>query len=75
VIEQCTERGCTKQARVAIATARTKRDDLKSTIHYDNRTAPKKAARYCREHGASLAAELIRMVADGDEDMPTTEVT
>jgi len=63
----CEERGCDKPARLAIRTTRPTRANLKSTIYYDERVAPKTASRYCNEHGTHLAAELVRTLADGDD--------
>lgn len=67
---KCESAGCDAEARVAIRTTRPSRAELRpsraelrSTIWYDERAAPKAASRYCRDHGATLAGELVIVLA------------
>lgn len=60
----CRTEGCKRPATVALRTTPTRGDlHLRITIYFDERTAPKAAARYCTSHGAGLAAELITSLA------------
>lgn len=59
----CKTEGCNRPATVALRTTRPTRGDLRTTIYFDERTAPKAATRYCTPHGAGLAAELITSLA------------
>jgi hypothetical protein len=58
---------CERPARMAISTTRPKRDDLRSTVFYDDRVAPKKATRYCRTHGLEVIVGTLEIV-DRDDD-------
>jgi hypothetical protein len=61
----CATAGCLREARMALLTSRRQRDTLKTTVWYDDRTAPKAAARHCKAHGAELVAALTAsLVAD-----------
>lgn len=60
---ECRTEGCTAPPTMALRTTRPQRGDLRTTIYFDERTAPKTAIRYCTAHGANLAAELITSLA------------
>lgn len=51
---------------MALRTERSPRDVLKTTVYYDNRSAPKTATRYCKAHGAEIMAGMISFATDGD---------
>lgn len=66
--EKCSLETCDKPARMAVTTRRdTRTRNVISTVYYDNRTAPKKAQRYCRKDGAELLKELVKTLSDEDE--------
>lgn len=65
---RCAVAGCPNQARIAIRTTWPTRADVRSTVYYDDRLAPKTATRYCRACGAELAASLVNTLADIDEE-------
>jgi hypothetical protein len=60
---ECRTEGCTAPPTMALRTTRPQRGDLRTTIYFDERTAPKTATRYCTPCGAALAADLIRTLA------------
>lgn len=64
----CETKGCEREARMAIDTSRPSRDVLKSVLYFDNRSAPRKAARYCKTCGAALAQDLVNALTDADDD-------
>lgn len=66
IMEHCQAKGCERPARCAIDTRRPTREKLMTTIYYDNRSAPKKAVRYCKQHGSETATGLMALV-DGDD--------
>lgn len=53
---------CGDASRMAIRTTRPNRDTLKSTVYWDDRTAPKSATRYCASHGEQCLIELTRVL-------------
>lgn len=56
---------CGKPARCAIRTTRSRdRTRMQTTIHYDERTAPKNAVPYCKEHGVQTMKELAEVLID-----------
>lgn len=61
-MNHCATRDCPRPSRLAIQTW----TSGKSTIWYDDRDAPKAAARYCRTHGAELASGLVLTLVDED---------
>lgn len=63
---RCSEGGCTKDARLALRTTRPTREDLRTTIFYDDRSAPNTAMRYCAEHGLKVVQELLSVLVDVD---------
>lgn len=74
-IAQCSDSGCTRPARMAFRTTRPSRNDLRTTVFYDDRSAPSTAQRYCRKHGLALITDVIRTVVaeDGPPETPTAE--
>lgn len=69
---RCTATGCDRPARLAVRTTRPSRDDLRTTIYYDDRTAPRTAQRYCRQHGGETLAALVITLTDADEEPAKT---
>lgn len=69
----CQANGCNRPARCALHTRRPTRDKLTTTIYYDDRTAPKAAVRYCKEHGRETAHGLMQIV-DNDEEASSAAV-
>lgn len=67
IVEHCTSPGCARDARAAVRTTRSARDDIRVTLHPDNRTAPKAAGRYCYEHTLALLADLTKVLVSPDE--------
>lgn len=66
--EQCSDRECTRPARMAVRTTKApSTGDIHTTLYYDAADAPKRALRYCRGHGAALAAALVNTLSDADE--------
>lgn len=63
---KCSEPRCDRDARMAVGTARPSREDLRVTAYADDRTAPKTATRYCKEHGIATTRELLIVVVDAD---------
>lgn len=61
----CTDRGCDREATIALRTDRPQRDNLKTTIFWDCRAekVPKKAEPYCTEHGLAIINELAQVLA------------
>lgn len=66
---QCEADDCTREARMAIRTLRPTRLGLESRIYYDDRGAPKAAARYCKEHGQEIESALSDMLVAKDEEV------
>ena len=68
--DQCSFETCDRPARIALKTNTRYSPGrgliLSTTIFYDDRQAPKTAQRYCKTHGASMAAELINVTAHED---------
>lgn len=62
--EKCQRSNCDQPARAALRTQRPKRDMLYSTLYYDERTAPKKAKRLCKEHAVATITELSLTLID-----------
>lgn len=52
---------------MAVRTTRPSREDLRVTSYADDRSAPKAATRYCKEHGMATVRELLTVVVDSDE--------
>lgn len=65
----CSDKGCEREARVALRTTRPTRPDLRTLIYWDDRVAPKTAARYCREHGIATIKALSETLIDQDEEI------
>lgn len=65
-MNKCTHDPCNKPGRLALRTTRPTREDLRTMIYFDDRTAPKTAQPYCREHGAALVADLIQTLVAED---------
>lgn len=63
---RCSDAGCGKEARMALRTTRPTRDDLRTVIFYDDRTAPSTALRYCADHGLKVVEQLMSVLVDGD---------
>lgn len=63
----CMTKGCENEARMAIYTTRPTRQNMYSTVWWDDRTAPKKAARYCRSCGQHLLSQLTEVLTHEDE--------
>lgn len=61
----CFDDNCTRKARMAVKTSRTK--TLTSTIFYDDRAAPATAPRYCKQHGMLLVQQAISALVAGDD--------
>jgi hypothetical protein len=66
-MERCSTKDCTNQARCAIRTTRPKRDDLRTTLFYDDRVAPKAATRYCKDCAQKLLPGLCAII-DNDAE-------
>jgi len=69
--EACFTEKCLRPARAAISTRRgggAKRGEMSSTLHYDNRTAPKSATRYCRACAIELMISLGRVLINEDDE-------
>lgn len=47
---------------MAFRVTRPTRADLRLTVWFDDRTAPKKATRECKEHGMRSVADILRTV-------------
>ncbi len=66
--ECCAEMGanvtCGKPARCGITSTRPTRGNIKSTMFYDEREAPKTASLYCKEHGIEVISALARVLID-----------
>lgn len=60
----CTYSRCDKPARVGIRTTRPTRPDLRTTVYWDERVAPKTASLYCKEHGSIVLIELASTLID-----------
>jgi hypothetical protein len=62
---ECHEKSCTSEATMALRTQRPTRDNLKTTIFWDNRAlgVPKAAEHYCGEHGMKVVNELAKVLA------------
>jgi hypothetical protein len=64
----CKHRGCDKEARMALRTTRqAKSRELVTAIHFDDRSAPKAAEPYCKEHGLSLVIDLVKTFVEGND--------
>ena len=63
----CSAFGCTKTARMAVALSRPSRERMYATVDFDDREAPKKAIRYCRQHGGEVVLDLIATLTEQDE--------
>lgn len=63
----CEEWACKREARMAIRTIRNQRNELKVTVWFDNRTAPKIAGRYCKLHGETLMTGLVKSIVAPDD--------
>jgi hypothetical protein len=59
----CNYQGCDKEARVALRTTRPTRSDLKTTVYWDNRTAPATAEELCAKHAVEVLGELAAVLA------------
>jgi hypothetical protein len=59
----CQHDQCENEARVAVRTTRPARGDLKTTIHWDDRSAPKTAEPLCASHLLTLLEELAGVLA------------
>lgn len=64
---KCFDPRCEREARMAVRTTRPSREDLRVTSYADDRSAPKAATRYCKEHGMATVRELLTVVVDSDE--------
>lgn len=62
---ECTERGCTRPARMAVKTSP---DTLVSRVYYDEREAPNGSHFLCAEHGKLLMVNLIDTLVMLDND-------
>lgn len=62
--KMCQDSRCDKPARVGIRTTRPSRAGLKTTVHWDERIAPKTASLYCKDHGQALLVELAKAFID-----------
>jgi hypothetical protein len=67
-VSVCHHPACNRPTRMAVRTTRPHRDTLKSTIFYDDRTAPQTSDGYCRMHGAELITHLITTLVAADEE-------
>jgi len=67
--ESCSSPDCDRPARMAIRTTRPQRDNVVVTVWTDSHAdkVPAKAPRYCREHGADMLADFVRVLVDGDD--------
>lgn len=63
----CATKDCPNEARCAISTTRPTRGDLRTTLYYDDRVAPKKAPRYCKACATALMPSLCEII---DNDAP-----
>lgn len=64
----CETRDCAKGARMAFATTRPTRANVWTRIWWDDREAPKSAARHCKKHGIQALAQIADVLIDLDED-------
>lgn len=62
----CSTIECPNEARCAIRTTRPSRADLRTTLYYDDRQAPKTATPYCKACAIALLPELCAII-DNDE--------
>jgi hypothetical protein len=62
----CATIGCKRPPRMGLVTTRPKRDQLKTVIYFDDRTAPKTASRHCK-HGAELVRDLVSTLVETDD--------
>jgi hypothetical protein len=53
---------------MALRTTRPSRDDLRTVVFYDDRTAPRTALRYCAEHGLKTIKALLNVLVDANDD-------
>ena len=65
--EFCKWQGCNREPRMAVSVERPTRGVLKMITYYDDRTAPKKAGRYCKEHGIEFLSESCVVMVGPDE--------
>ena len=66
--EICSERDCTKPARMAMQTLCPTRDNVYLKVWTDERAdgVPAKAPRYCKAHGVAATTALLEVLVDGD---------
>lgn len=64
---RCSESGCTRDARMALRTTRPTREDLRTVVFYDDRTAPRTALPYCAEHGLKTVEALLGVLVASDD--------
>lgn len=69
LFEKCSDVQCSRPGRMALRTTRPSREDLRTTIFYDDRVAPKSAQTYCREHGTELLVSLVDTLVPEDEEV------
>lgn len=65
--EKCAGKDCPNQARCAIQTTRPTRPNLKTTLYYDDREAPKSVPRYCKACAIKLLPALCAII-DNDAE-------
>lgn len=70
---KCSTSGCDQAARMAIRTTLAPRAKMTTTVWWDDRTAPKIAPRYCRNHGGLLLAGLVPVLVDADAELGDAE--
>ena len=66
-MERCSTKNCKNQARAAVRTTRPKRDDLRTTLFYDDRVAPKGAQKLCKDCTQKLLVGLCAVI-DNDAE-------
>jgi hypothetical protein len=60
---------------MAVKVTRPTRGDLRVTAYADDRTAPRGATPYCREHGTGTVSDLLMAVVEADDTPTPTKET
>lgn len=66
--QTCQWQNCERDPRMAVSVDRPNRGNLKMTTYFDDRSAPARAQRFCKQHGIEFQAESCTVLVEGDNN-------